>query len=85
MNIGHNSVQIPHDGRFQGQKTHKGASFKKARFTTFFRGTTMSQAMAAAGLIPDVHLVQEASNTGILRRSIPVRPQVMSRPRSSTG
>ncbi len=57
--IGHNSVQIPHDGKFV-----KGAKFK-AR--SFFRPTGMSVAMADAGIIPDVHLVRELTYAATLR------------------
>lgn len=57
--IGHNSVQIPHNGKFV-----KGAKFK-AR--SFFRPTGMSVAMSAAGIIPDVHLVRDLVCTGLLR------------------
>lgn len=62
--IGHNSVQVPHDGKAQ---FHKGANFKKVRFSTFFRPTGVSVALRDAGIIPDVHLVQDARNTGVLR------------------
>lgn len=57
--IGHNSVQIPHNGKFV-----KGASFK-AR--SFFRPTGMSVAMTDAGLIPNGHMVRELSCTAVLR------------------
>lgn len=42
----------------------KGAKFKAK---TFFRPTTMSAALSAAGVIPDVHLVRDFSCTGLLR------------------
>ena len=58
--IGHNSIQIPHDGKL----TVNGARFKAS---SFFRPTVMSVAMAEAGLIPDVHLVRDLSATARLR------------------
>lgn len=63
--IGHNSVQIPHDGVLANNgKFVKGAKFK-AR--SFFRPTGMSVAMADAGIIPDVHLVRDLACTATLR------------------
>jgi len=63
--IGHNSVQIPHDGRLvDSGKFVKGAKFK-AR--SFFRPTGMIVAMAAAGIIPDIHLVRNLACTATLR------------------
>lgn len=56
--IGHNSVQIPHDGR-----RVEGAKFTK----NFFRPTTMSVAMAEAGIIPAPHIIQDQKNTAVVR------------------
>lgn len=54
--IGHNSVQIPHDGKLVAGATHG----KKRHM---FRPTEMSLAMAAAGIIPGSHLVSEMAVT----------------------
>lgn len=55
---------VDHDSTYPHGKTVKGAKFK-AR--SFFRPTGMSVPLAAAGVIPDVHLVRDLSCTGLLR------------------
>lgn len=59
MIVGHNSVQIPHDGVYV-----VGA---KVKASSFDRPTTMSVAMAEAGIIPDVHLVRDLAATARVR------------------
>lgn len=44
----------------------KGAEFK-AKKTSYFRGTTMSIAMAKAGIIPAPHMIREMADTALLR------------------
>lgn len=56
--IGHNSVQIPHDG-----KLVQGATFKKK----VFRPTAMSLALAKVGLIPGAHIIDELARTAVVR------------------
>ena len=44
----------------------QGANFK-AKKTTYFRGTSMSVAMAAAGIIPAPHLIRENAVEAVVR------------------
>lgn len=65
--IGHNSVQIPHDGKIVGGAKFKAGGFEKPKPKSFFRGTTMSIAMAEAGIIPAAHIIAETANTARVR------------------
>lgn len=74
--IGHNSVQIPHDGKLVAAQTVDGAKFKAA---SFFRPTGMSLAMADAGVIPAPHMIRDMTNTALLRHkrdNLNIRPSV---------
>jgi hypothetical protein len=45
----------------------KGAEFSAKKKVAFFRPTTMSIAMAAAGIIPAPHLVREFADMALIR------------------
>ncbi len=59
VQIGHNSIQTPHDG-----KLVKGAEFKPASFAC---PTGMSVAMAKAGSIPGEHMIMVPGAIATLR------------------
>ena len=75
--IGHNSVQIPHNGVLvKAGQVIEGAKFKAA---SFFRPTGMSLAMADAGVIPAPHMIRDMTNTALLRHkrdNLNIRPSV---------
>lgn len=78
--IGHNSVQVPHDGKLQAVtpagKIIPGAKFKAH---SFFRPAAMSVALNNAGIIPGTHVVRDFPCTALLRHrsdKLNLRPSV---------
>lgn len=60
---------------FKGNITKDMLNGARFKASSFFRPTTMSIAMAEAGLIPDVHLVRDLSATARLRHRYDNRNQ----------